>query len=244
MKVVHGQPVGRATAVASPRRAAARPETAAALRAGDITSIAGLSEAELTPAVRAAVLRLMQEVEQLRADLEQARRRNEHLERLADEDPLLPIVNRRAFVRELSRMLAFARRHGSPSTLIYSDVNGMKKINDTFGHAAGDAVLRHVAGTLVRSVRQSDAVGRLGGDEFGVLLGQADAQAGLMKAERLAATVAAVPVIWDGHTITPTLSCGVYTFRGDEAVDAALELADSAMYAQKRRTRDVPEEPA
>lgn len=222
------------------RMATGAPASAMAesMRLQEIASVAGISEAEFTPRVRTAITSLLADMDRLRSELETARRRNEDLERLADSDALLPVVNRRAFMRELTRMIAFTRRYGSPNTLIYFDVNHMKHVNDRFGHSAGDALLRHVAATLTRSVRQSDVVGRLGGDEFGVLLAQANAEAGLAKARALSAAVSAMPIlVSSGHSFTGTLSFGTYTVTGDESVDTALERADSAMYAQKYAER-------
>ncbi|MEE8145917.1 MAG: diguanylate cyclase, partial [Kiloniellales bacterium] len=91
----------------------------------------------------------MAEVQRLRDELERAKKRLNQLEALADRDALTPVLNRRAFVRELSRMMAFTVRYKTPSSVLYFDVNGMKQINDSLGHAAGDAALNHLAGVLV-----------------------------------------------------------------------------------------------
>ena len=133
--------------------------------------------------------RLHAEREAMQRELEDARAKIAQLERLADEDSLAPIANRRAFVRELSRMIAFTRRYGPPSSVIYFDVNGMKQINDTHGHPAGDAALRHVAEILSKNVRESDIVGRLGGDEFGVILAQTSQEQANAKAVALAQAI-------------------------------------------------------
>ena len=108
---------------------------------GDVATIAGLSDAELTPKVRQALDMLMNEVQSMRAELSQARSRINYLEKLADEDTLVPIANRRAFVREMSRMIAYAERYGVQTSVLYFDINGFKEINDTYGHAAGDEAL-------------------------------------------------------------------------------------------------------
>ena len=89
-------------------------------------------------------------------------------------------------MRELTRYIAFSGRYNTPAALIYFDMNHLKKINDNFGHAAGDTALRHFAETLLSHVRDSDCVGRLGGDEFGVLLTHADQEQALKKADVLA----------------------------------------------------------
>ena len=89
-------------------------------------------------------------------------------------------------MRELTRYIAFTGRYNTPASLIYFDLNHLKKINDTYGHAAGDAVLQHFADMLLAHVRDSDCVGRLGGDEFGVLLTHANQEQALKKADVLA----------------------------------------------------------
>ncbi|MFQ5785717.1 MAG: GGDEF domain-containing protein [Alphaproteobacteria bacterium] len=196
-----------------------------------------IPEAEFTPKVRAAIMTLMEEVERLREELSLTRRRVEHLEQLADQDALAPIANRRAFVREMSRVMAYSERYGAPSSVLYFDFNGMKEINDTYGHAAGDAALLQVARTLLESVRESDIVGRLGGDEFGVILAQADHAAANEKAAALANEIAAAPLIWEDHEIPLTVACGTYCFKPGEDVSTALANADKAMYANKQRNR-------
>ena len=112
------------------------------------------------------------------------RARLEEVEKAADQDQLLPLLNRRAFVRELTRYIAFTDRYDTPASLIYFDLNGFKQINDTHGHAGGDAVLTHFADSACwHNVRDSDCVGRLGGDEFGVLLTHANQDQAQKKAD-------------------------------------------------------------
>lgn len=178
--------------------------------------------------------RLRAEREAMQRELEEARARIAQLERLADEDSLAPIANRRAFVRELSRMIAFTRRYGPPSSVIYFDVNGMKRINDTHGHPAGDAALRHVAEILSKNVRESDIVGRLGGDEFGVILTQTNQEQANAKAAALGRTIAAAPLRWGRFEIAISAAYGVYSFTGSDDAQVAIEAADKAMYEQKR----------
>ena len=117
-----------------------------------------------------AIERLTAENRRLREELARAARRVEDLEALADQDSLTSVLNRRAFLREVSKALALAVRHDAPSALIFFDLNGFKAINDNYGHAAGDAALNHVSSLLMAHVRETDSVGRLGGDEFGVVL--------------------------------------------------------------------------
>ena len=180
----------------------------------------------------------MAEVENLRSDLDQSRARIEYLERLADQDTLAPVANRRAFVRELSRVISFSERYNSPSSVIYLDVNGLKGINDTHGHPAGDAALMLVADILIENVRESDIVGRLGGDEFAVILTQGSKAAALEKATILVDKIEARPLEWNGETIPLRIAYGVYTFEGGEDPGTALAAADKAMYAHKNADRE------
>lgn len=221
-------PAVKTEAVAQTRRAADQPI--------DVTTIMGIPESELTPKVKAAFEKLLTEVVNMRQELERAQKRIGYLEELADQDSLAPVLNRRAFVRELGRMMSFAERYGSPGSVLFFDVNGMKQVNDSHGHGAGDAALKHIASRLLENVRSSDIVGRLGGDEFGVVLAQATTEIAMEKAAHLANDVQAEPVVWEGIELEVSVSYGVHTFAGEEHIDEALNSADRAMYEQKRRT--------
>ena len=178
--------------------------------------------------------KLMQEVQSLRDELRQAHSRINYLEHLADEDSLVPVANRRAFVRELTRMISFAERYNTPGSVLFFDVNNMKEINDRFGHSAGDAALRLVAEVLVEGLRASDVVGRLGGDEFAVILAQASNEQGHAKASSLVQAIADRPMQFGGKNYSVAVAYGVFTFAGGEKVDDALDAADRAMYAHKK----------
>src|SRR5205823_6779568 len=106
----------------------------------------------------------------LRSELAQALARIEELKASADTDFLLDVLNRRGFERELNRSIAFIKRYRASGALVVLDVDRLKPINDEFGHAAGDQVLKAIVAALLRDVRASDVVGRLGGDEFAILL--------------------------------------------------------------------------
>jgi PleD family two-component response regulator len=140
----------------------------AAANVDDAIGLLGLPEQELTPTVRSALHHLIEEVAELRQELLTTQGRLAELERLADEDSPAPISNRRAFLRSLARTIGYVERYGAACSLLYFDVNGLKSINDTHGHAAGDAALIHVATVLRAHIRASDVIGRLGGE--GVLL--------------------------------------------------------------------------
>jgi diguanylate cyclase (GGDEF)-like protein len=235
--------LARLRALGSKARSGAPPTSPAgpsAPGAEDAVSLLGLPEQELTPNVRSALRHLIEEVADLRHELAVTETRLAELERLADEDSLAPIRNRRAFLRDLARTIAHVERYGTPFSLLYFDVNGLKEINDRFGHAAGDAVLLHIAGLLTAHTRSSDVVGRLGGDEFGVLLALADEAAALKKAHWLSAAVANADFRWEGARIAMSMAYGAYCLAPREDSQVALAAADRAMYRQKRRQQGDP----
>jgi diguanylate cyclase (GGDEF)-like protein len=238
MEIRDSKPASRISAL---RRAeapsAAAPAASAAAGAArplDPVLLSGVPEAELTPRVRQAMMALLAEIDQLRRDLTDARGRIDFLERLADEDPLIPIANRRAFLREVTRMIGFGQRYGTPASIVYIDVDRLKAINDAYGHAAGDAALMLVARTLVEQVRNTEVVARMGGDEFGVLLVQADRVLAEAKAAQLAEAVRQRPLAWQGRTLPLDIAYGVHCFAGNDNAGDALEAADQAMYTRKR----------
>jgi len=238
-KTVGSRPVspGSAARAEAAYRSADGGQPRAVPPAEDVAMVMGIPEAELTPKVREALQQLMAEVYSLRQELEDARQRVGYLEQLADQDSLAPVLNRRAFVRELSRMAAFEERYGAAGAVLYFDVNGLKAINDSHGHGAGDAVLKRVCEVLLRDTRASDVVGRLGGDEFGVILAQSGLEPAAVKAAKLAEAIAGEAVIWEGVPLGVTIAYGTHTLSEGQQPDDALEAADRAMYANKRRGR-------
>jgi diguanylate cyclase (GGDEF)-like protein len=204
-------------------------------------SILGIPDSEFTPRVRDAIMGLMGEVDSLRRELTQTRSRLDEVEKTADQDGMLPLLNRRAFVRELTRYIAFTGRYNTPASLIYFDLNHLKKTNDELGHAAGDAVLAHFSDVLQAHVRDSDCVGRLGGDEFGVLLSHAGQEQALKKADGLAEALKSSPTLWNGHAIPVSFAYGAFELTSGDSPDLAIARADQAMYAQKRSQRAAAE---
>lgn len=199
----------------------------------DTAAVLGIPEAELTPKVRAAIAALSQEIDGLHGQLARGRARIARLERLADEDALVPVANRRAFVRELSRMVSAARRYGTRLAVLYLDIDNMKQVNDTFGHAAGDAVIAHVASILRGRVRGSDMVGRLGGDEFGIVLANTNEESARAKAKQLSRAIGATPVRIGDRSITTRITYGVCALEAGHDAQAMIAKADRAMYARK-----------
>jgi diguanylate cyclase (GGDEF)-like protein len=169
------------------------------------------------------------------AGLSQLRRTQAKLELLATHDPLTNVLNARAFSNELAQELGRHRRYGRPLALIYLDLDDFKRVNDAHGHATGDAVLRLVADAMRGAVRQADVVGRLGGDEFGVLMPETDGAVAHAAASRLAA---GIRTVFRG-TPSVTASVGVVAVSGTEAgSDELLRKADHAMYEAKRAGKD------
>jgi diguanylate cyclase (GGDEF)-like protein len=197
----------------------------------------GIPDAEFTPHVREAMLKMVAQAEGLRQELLESRARIEEIERAADQDHLLPLLNRRAFVRELTRHIGFTARYGTPASLVYFDLDGFKLVNDTYGHAAGDAVLAHFATTLQAHVRDSDVVGRLGGDEFGIILSHAYAAQAHRKAAILMERLTETPATWDDRLLPVGFSYGAFELEASETADTAMARADEAMYRQKRGGR-------
>lgn len=216
---------------------AASERAGAGTRPADSAAFLGLGETDLTPPVQAALTTLLSEIDELRQEVGRLKARLTEAEGLADEDALTPLLNRRAFMRELQRSATFAKRYGGPASLIYFDLDGFKAVNDRFGHAMGDAALKAVAQRLSAQVRESDVVGRLGGDEFAVILSQADLGAAQAKAATLAAAVEGEPVQC-GEWLAPLrISYGVSEIDPDATAEQALAAADGAMYAGRRARR-------
>jgi diguanylate cyclase (GGDEF)-like protein len=169
--------------------------------------------------------------------LARAQRHIARLEAHADTDFLLDIPNRRGFERELNRSIAYVKRYRASAALLVVDVDRLKPINDSFGHAAGDHLLKTIVGTLSSHIRQSDMLGRLGGDEFGILLwnlGEKDAQA---KAVALERAVDGVACEYRGRRMSTGVSVGVTVLGADDEAAKVLERADQAMYARKQARR-------
>src|SRR4051812_45432558 len=185
------------------------------------------------PAIKATI-------RDLRSKLKGALRRVAELEAAADTDFLLEIPNRRGFERELARAVAYMKRYRATGALIVLDVDRLKPINDSFGHAAGDEVLKAIAATLTRQIRASDLVGRLGGDEFALLLwnlSETDAKA---KAAAFEQAVDELSFVFRGQHVSAGASAGVALLGVQSDATRALEEADAAMYVRKAHRRHEP----
>jgi diguanylate cyclase (GGDEF)-like protein len=163
------------------------------------------------------------------------RRTQDELQRLATHDHLTNVLNSSSFARRVAQELPRARRYHRPGALIYLDLDDFKGLNDTHGHPSGDAVLRLVADSLLHAVREVDVVGRMGGDEFAVLMPETDAQFAASTAQRLNDSLRKA---FDGSTAV-TASMGVVSFSNTPAsAEDLLRRADQAMYEAKRAGKD------
>jgi diguanylate cyclase (GGDEF)-like protein len=159
------------------------------------------------------------------------------LREMAMRDPLTGLFNRRHFEAELERQVALTRRSGQPGALLLLDLDRFKEINDSFGHAAGDVMLRAVSRLLTSLARQGDTVARWGGEEFVVVLPETDLAGAQRFAERLRRTIEAHAV----GDMKTSASCGVATMLPEDSVEELLGAADQALYQAKSNGRNRTE---
>jgi diguanylate cyclase (GGDEF)-like protein/PAS domain S-box-containing protein len=174
-------------------------------------------------------------------DIDERKNLEARLQYLADHDPLTGLFNRRRFHEELTHQAALDRRYGHSSAVAVIDLDNFKYINDTLGHAAGDQLIQAISRTLHTRLRASDVLGRLGGDEFGVLLpagGEPDLSSVL---DSLRIAIVGTEIDFNGQRVRSTASIGVATTGGVEGTDpgTALANADLAMYAAKEAGRNA-----
>jgi diguanylate cyclase (GGDEF)-like protein len=177
------------------------------------------------------------EIEQLRAELKRAEARIEELEKSAHEDALTGLLNRRGFARAFSQAIAYLKRYGGSAALLYLDLDGFKPVNDRYGHATGDVVLRQIAGILLGSVRASDIAARLGGDELALVLWNLDAAQMQAKMRSLEVLVESTSFAIEGGQLDLGISIGGTMLLPYDDIEEALARADAAMYARKQERR-------
>ena len=171
-------------------------------------------------------------------------RLQQELARLQVIDPLTDVPNRRGFFNALGPWMALARRPGLPTALVVLDLDQFKRINDGYGHPAGDVVLRHVVEVCKRQLRDSDQLGRLVGVEFAILLPRTNQAEAALVAERMRAAIEANPVKTERAMIAMTASFGVTTIRADDSMVTLFQRADEALQAAKRAGRNRVEQAA
>lgn len=162
------------------------------------------------------------------------------LDRLASTDPLTGLYNRRMFFRRMDEEVARAGRTASPMCLLYVDIDFFKSINDEYGHDAGDKVLQQVARTMTRIIRRGDVLGRIGGEEFLILLPDTAGEAGQRIAERLRQRVEHATIITGNSKLAVTISAGVFHAADPVglSIDDMVKAADEALYEAKETGRN------
>lgn len=161
------------------------------------------------------------------------------LAKLASTDALTGLLSRRSFREEAQRLIAQASRHRHEISCIMLDVDHFKKINDQYGHAAGDEVLKRIASVCKRELRQGDLVGRLGGEEFAILLPHVGREGALATAEKLRRALASEEISLEPKTVAVTASLGITSASiVARDIDTLLAQADAAMYQAKQTGRD------
>ena len=162
-----------------------------------------------------------------------------YLQDLSQTDELTGLLNRRGFMDQFRRALAFSRRYGHEGLLLYCDLDSFKSVNDDHGHAAGDALLKLTGETLLGAVRDCDVVGRLGGDEFAVVLVQTSWRDGLKRAQTIQWRLEQTTLDFQENAIPLKISIGYEAYGPEDAIDDLICRADMAMYYFKRR-KDAP----
>ncbi len=155
------------------------------------------------------------------------------LEHAVDTDPLVPIYNRRAFMREIERAQTMMARYDIPCSVVFFDLNDFKAVNDRYGHVIGDEILTKIGIALKSSVRDCDMVARMGGDEFGVLLFKTSADVAMAKAASLACAIAKEVVEVGTDDVRLTAAWGVSACHSQDTPKQILDRADRAMYKTK-----------
>jgi diguanylate cyclase (GGDEF)-like protein len=178
---------------------------------------------------------LVREIERLRGELDKLESRIDQLDELAHQDPLVHLPNRRSFLASLERLIERADRLGRPAAMLYVDVDGLKTINDTFGHRVGDEALQEIAKLLLSSVRKTDCVARMGGDEFGILLDETDEQRAWQMALRIVETVVGSQFCVEGECVRLSVAVGVGMIKPGDSSQAVIDRADKEMYRVKTR---------
>jgi diguanylate cyclase (GGDEF)-like protein len=172
--------------------------------------------------------------------IQEQSRRIAALERESVTDTLTGLINRRGFERELGHALSASQRHDETGAMIYIDLDDFKATNDTYGHNAGDVVLKHVASILHNNVRDTDRVARLGGDEFAVLMSRTSLKDAKNRTRVIEQSLNQAAIDWQDTIIPIQASLGTEVFGANDEEVAIIHRADQAMYTTKRIRAEVP----
>ena len=190
----------------------------------------------------ASVDSIEDQLRELRRERDALRRENRilkiavaELERVSERDTLTPLFNRRYFLTAIHQRLARFERHAETAAVVFVDVNQLKYINDSFGHAAGDFALMEIAKRLGDSIRATDVAARIGGDEFGLILDQSSEDGARVQINRLRHVLSAAPALYDGHDIALSACFGIAMLSAGATESEILAAADRDMYRSKQQ---------
>ncbi|HLN23984.1 MAG TPA: GGDEF domain-containing protein [Patescibacteria group bacterium] len=200
----------------------------------DVASVLGMPEGSIPKPLQDSIAALMQEVEHLRAELALAHHHETWLEGRGDHHPVLPVYHRRAFIRELGRLLEQSQRALLPGSLLYLHVGGIEQLREVHGLAAGEAALRQVADTIRLDLRQTDLLGYLDSGDFVVGLAVAEDEGADEKADAIIAHVTEQPFLWEGRRFLFTVAAGLAHFREGDTAEGLLTIADAARRSHPR----------
>ena len=156
----------------------------------------------------------------------------------SETDPLTGLFNRRTFLKRIEEEAMRFRRYQKPFSILFGDIDFFKKINDTYGHAAGDAVLINISNILKTEKREIDQVARWGGEEFLILLPETDVAGAVQHGNKIREMISAKPFIYEGQEINITMSFGVSIYNGDTSIEKVIDLADQRLYRAKESGRN------
>lgn len=164
----------------------------------------------------------------------------EEMHQMANFDAVTGVLNKHAFARRIQEEFSYAKRREHPLSILMIDIDFFKKVNDTYGHMAGDYVLHGVAQRIKKSLRDEDILARYGGEEFVVILRATDIKNSILLADRIRALVEKDPFRFEKHDIPVTISVGVATLSGEEFAnaDAFIAHADECLYKSKTNGRN------
>ena len=187
------------------------------------------------------------QLRELRRERDALRRENRilkiavaELERVSERDTLTPLFNRRYFLTAIHQRLARFARDAQGAAVVFIDVNQLKQINDSYGHAAGDFALMEIAKRLADSIRATDVAARIGGDEFGLILDQSTEEGARVQINRLRHVLSALPAIYDGQDIALSACFGIAMLQTGMTESDILAAADRDMYRSKQSLGGLP----
>ena len=195
----------------------------------DVAAVLGATEQALSPHMQACFLELVEHIERLRDELERVRMHETYLITAADRHPVLPALNRRAFMGGLTRLLQTSERAELPGTLAVLHVAGVEAVREAHGLAAASAVLEFVAQEITTELRQTDLLGYLDSSDFGIALAVAEPDGAKAKIDRIAAALSATPFLWGDAPVRLGIGIGLVQFAGGMTAESLLAQADQAM---------------